>query len=310
MKEIKIYSPATIANISCGFDVLGMALNKPLDKIIMRKSLYPGVRICKIKGANLSKIPNKNIVGVVLNKMLNRLPNNKFGIEVDLYKNIKPGSGIGSSAASAAGAAVGANALLGNPFKPIEIIGFALEGEKLASGKDLHADNVSPAIMGGVTLVRSNNPLEIVSLPCPENLWVSILHPQIEILTSESRKMLGPKITLKNAIKHWGNIGAFVSAVYRQDYPLLGRTIEDFVAEPIRHINIPYFYEVKSKCLNAGALGGGISGSGPSIFMLCENKEIAERVAKCMCSTYNKWNGRYIVYITTVNSNGVQFSFS
>lgn len=310
MNKVHVYSPATIANISCGFDVLGMALNKPLDEIIMRKSHYPGVRICTIQGANLPKIPNKNIVGVVLNKMLNNLPNNKYGIEVDIYKKIKPGSGIGSSAASAAGAAVGANVLFGNPFKLVEVIGFALEGEKLSSGSSPHADNVAPAILGGVTLIRSNNPLDIVSLPSPKNLWITVIHPQIEIKTSEARKMLKEQITLNNAIKHWGNVGAFATAIYRQDYRLLGRTIEDLVAEPIRYINIPFFYEVKSKCKNAGALGGGISGSGPSIFMLSENKEVAERVANCMCSIYNKWNGSYIVYITTVNNNGVKVSFS
>lgn len=309
MKKVIVYSPATIANISCGFDVLGMALNRPLDFMVLRHSPYPGIRICTIKGANLSKIPNKNIVGVVLNRMLNCLPYNKYGIEVDIYKNIKPGSGIGSSAASAAGAAVGANVLFGNPFKTNEIIDFALEGEKLASGTVLHADNISPAIMGGITIVRSNNPLDIIALPSPKNLWVTVIHPQIEIKTSEARKLLKEQISLKNAIKHWGNVGAFAAAIYRKDYPLVGRTLEDLVGEPVRHTNIPFFYEVKSKCKYAGALGGGISGSGPSIFMLSENKETAERVAKCMCSIYNKWDGTSKIYVTTVNKNGVQARF-
>lgn len=309
MKEVQVYSPATIANIACGFDVLGMALNEPGDKMILRKSHFPGVHIYNIQGASLPKLSNRNVVGVVLEKILDNLPNNKYGIEVEIYKNINPGSGIGSSAASAAGAAVGANLLFGNCFNPIEIVRFAIEGESLAAGCR-HADNVAPAIMGGFTLVKSSHPLEIISLPSPKNLWVTILHPQIEIKTSEARKILEPKIFMRDAIRQWGNVGSLVSALYREDYRLLSRSLKDFIVEPLRSPSILKFNELKIQCKKAGALGGGISGSGPSVFMLSEGKEIAMRVADSMNDIYNKLNVIYRIYLSTVNNIGVQSAFT
>lgn len=309
MKEVQVYSPATIANISCGFDVLGMALNEPGDKIVLRKSQFSGVHIYNIQGASLPKLSNKNVVGVVLEKILENIPNNKYGIEVEIYKNINPGSGIGSSAASAAGAAVGANLLFGNNFKTIEIVRFAIEGEFLASGCR-HADNVAPAIMGGFTLVKSSHPLEIISLPSPKNLWVTILHPQIEIKTADARRILEPKIFMRDAIRQWGNVGALVSALYREDYLLLSRSIKDFIVEPQRSPSILKFNELKIECKKVGALGGGISGSGPSVFMLSKGKEIAERVADRMHDIYNKLNLLYRIYISTVNNIGVKTAFT
>lgn len=311
MKEVQVYSPATIANITCGFDVLGMALNYPGDKMVLRKSYYPGVRIINIWGANLPKLSNRNVVGVVLEKILENLPNNKYGIEVEIWKNINPGSGIGSSAASAAGAAVGANLLFGNYFKTIEIVRFAMEGEKLASG-EIHADNVAPAILGGITLVKGSEPLEIISLPSPKNLWVTILHPIKEMNTKEARKILKPNVLMKDAVRQWGNVGALVSAFYREDYRLISRSLKDFIVEPIRARYIDNFYELKFECKKVGALGGGISGSGPSVFMLSEGKEIAKLVASRMHDIYQKSNIniRYKIYISTVNNIGVQSFFT
>jgi len=311
MKEVQVYSPATIANVCCGFDVMGLALNEPVDKMILRKSHYPGVHISNIQGADLSKQPNKNVVGVVLEELLHHLPNNKYGIEVEIYKNIKPGSGIGSSAASAAGAAVGANLLFGKYFKTTDIVQFALIGEKLACGIG-HADNVAPAIMGGFTLVKSYNPLKIISLPSPKKLWVTVIHPQIEIKTSEARKILKKEVLMTDAIKQWGNVGALVSALYREDYSLLGSSLEDFIVEPIRLKLIPAFHELKRECKKVGCLGGGISGSGPSVFMFSEGKEKACSVADCMRYVYNKMDLKidYKIYISTVNNNGVYCSFT
>lgn len=310
MKEVQVYSPATIANISCGFDVLGMALNHPSDKMVLRKSHYPGIHIYNIQGASLPKLSNRNVVGVVLEKILDNIPNNKYGIEVEIYKNINPGSGIGSSAASAAGAAVGANILFGNCFKTIEIVRFAIEGERFASGSR-HVDNVAPAIMGGFTLVKSSHPLEIISLPSPKNLWVTILHPNIEIKTSEARRILEPKVFMIDAIRQWGNVGALVSALYREDYRLISRSLKDFIVEPLRSPSILKFNELKIECKKVGALGGGISGSGPSVFMLSEGKDMAYRVADCMRDIYNKFNLKLNrIYISTVNKIGVKSAFN
>lgn len=310
VKGIKVYSPATIANIACGFDVLGMALNEPVDEMIFRKSYSPGVHICNIKGADLPKQSDKNVVGVVLEKLLHYLPNNKLGIEVDIFKNIKPGSGIGSSAASAAGAAIGANYLFGNYFKTNELLSFAVEGEKFACGTP-HGDNVSPAILGGFTLVKSNekNEIEVVSLPSPKKLWATVIHPQIEIKTSEARKMLKKEVNMKHATIHWGNVGALVSSLYKEDYCLLGKCLEDLIVEPIRSTYIPAFCSLKTKCKKVGALGGSISGSGPSVFMFSESKETAYKVAECMDEIYNGLNIQYKIYVSTVNNSGVKTEF-
>lgn len=308
MKEVHVYSPATVANVACGFDVLGIALNEPKEEIILRKSSNLGVHINNIWGAELSKQSDRNVVGVVLEKILQQIPNNKFGIEVEIYKIVRPGSGIGSSASSAAGAAVGANILLETNFKPIEIIRFALEGESLACGIK-HADNIAPAILGGVTLVKSYFPLEIVSLPSPRNIWATIIHPQIEIKTSDARKLLNKIVSLKDAIRQWGNVGSFVSALYTGDNNLFSRSLEDLIAEPIRSIFIPVFHSLKIECKKVGAIGGGISGSGPSVFMLSEGKETAEKVAKSMSRIYNVLDIDYRIYISTINNTGVQYAF-
>lgn len=303
--KVKVFSPATIANIAGGFDIIGMALNYPVDEMLLRKSHHPGVHINNISGADLPKQSNRNVVGVVLENILHNIPNNKYGIEVEIYKKIRPGSGIGSSAASAAGAAVGANLLFGNYFNTIEIVRLAMEGERLACG-NAHADNISPAIIGGFTLVKSYSPLEIISLPTPKKLWSTVLHPNIEIKTYESRKILNKNLSMKDAIIQWGNIGSFVSALYKEDYCLMRKSLDDFIVEPIRSILIPAFYEIKIECKKVGALGGGISGSGPSIFMFSEGKEIAHRVAERMRDIYNKLAIHYSIYISSVNNKGVQ----
>lgn len=308
MKEVQVYSPATIANISCGFDVIGLALNEPYDVMIFRKSNSHGVHISKIWGADLPKQPDKNVVGVVLEKILQSLSNKKLGIEVEIYKNIKPGSGIGSSAASAAGAAVGANLLLGTDFKPIDLIKFALEGEKLASGCK-HADNVSPAILGGVALVKDSFPLEVVSLPCPNSLWATVVHPNFEIKTSDARLKLKNFISLNNAVRQLGYLGALVSALYREDYSIINGSLEDFIAEPVRSNYIPALHVLKTECKKVGAIGGGISGSGPSVFMLSESREIAEKVAKRMTEIYNALNLIHRTYISTINPTGIKYAF-
>lgn len=309
MKEVHVYSPATIANVACGFDVLGLALNEPVEEMILRKTSCPGIHINNIWGAQLSKQSDRNVVGVVIEKMLQHIPNNKFGIDVDIYKIIRPGSGIGSSASSAAGAAVGANILLETNFKPIEIIRFALEGERLACGIK-HADNVAPAILGGLTLVKSYFPLEIVSLPSPKNIWATIIHPNIEIKTFDARLILNKKVSLKDTIRQLGNVGSFVSALYRGENKLLSKSLEDLIAEPLRSILIPSFNALKIECKKVGAIGGGISGSGPSVFMLSESKEIAEKVARSMSIIYNALAIDHRIYISTINNTGVQYAFN
>lgn len=305
---IKIFSPATIANVSCGFDVIGMALERPVDEIILRKSSHSGIRILNIHGAILSTRPDKNVVGVVLYTMLNQLPNIKYGFEVEIFKNIQPGSGIGSSAASAAGVAVGANLLLGDRFTTTELVQIAMEGERFASGI-AHADNVAPAILGGFTLVRSYHPLDLVELHVPKNLWATVLHPKIEIKTSEAREILKKKVLMSDAIKQWGNVGALIAGLYQENYELISRSMEDVIVEPVRSILIPSFYKLKMECKKAGALGGSISGSGPSVFMLSCGKAKAQYVAKCMDDIYAKLGIDYTIYVSPINSQGIQWEW-
>jgi homoserine kinase len=228
------------------------------------------------------------------------------GFNLTIHKNIKPGSGLGSSAASAAGAVVAANHLLGNIFSKEDLVRFAMNGEKLAGGVK-HADNVSPCIYGGVTLVRSIFPLDIIPLNSP-GLFVTIVHPQIEVRTSDSRQILRKEVLLKDAIKQWGNIGGLITGFMKNDCELIGRSLEDVIVEPVRSILIPGFDEVKSKCKNAGALGGGISGSGPSIFMLSKEEETADKVEAIMKEIYEKIGVDYKTYVTQINPDGVKIA--
>jgi homoserine kinase len=230
--------------------------------------------------------------------------NNTIGFEVGIEKHIKPGSGLGSSAASAAGATVAANYLLGNIFSIDEMIQFAMNGEKLASGVK-HADNVAPCIFGGIRLIRSIHPLDIVSIPAPD-LFVTVVHPQIEVRTSDARQILRQQILLKDAIKQWGNIAGLVAGFLKNDLDLIGRSLEDIIIEPIRSILIPGFDEVKIKCKEAGALGGGISGSGPSVFMLSKDEVTANAVESVMKEVYNRIGIEFNTYVTTINKKGVE----
>ena len=302
MKSITIQSPGTIANLVCGFDVLGLALNNPYDIITLRLIDQPDVRIINKDEYHLPTDAQKNVAGVVLLSMMEKL-DKRCGFELISEKKIKPGSGIGSSAASAAGAAVAANELLGKPFSKEELVQFAMNGEKLASGVK-HADNIAPCIYGGITLVRCIHPLDIVSIPVPE-LYVSVVHPQIEVKTADARQILKKEIQLKDAIKQWGNVAGLVSGFFTKDYELISRSLEDVVIEPLRSILIPGFDEVKKKTREAGALGGGISGSGPSIFMLSKNESTAQQVAMVMQEVYSRLGIIHHTYVTTINQQGI-----
>ena len=303
MKTVTVHSPGTVANLVCGFDILGLALNAPYDVMKVKLLDEPKVIIHNKDNFNLPTEPEKNVAGVVLLSIIERMEN-KFGFEIEIEKHIKPGSGIGSSAASAAGSAVAANHLLGNIFSNDDLVQFAMNGEKLASGVK-HADNIAPCILGGVSLVRCIYPLDIVSIPSPD-LFVTVVHPQIEVRTSDARQILRQQILLKDAIRQWGNIAGLVTGFLKNDLDLIGRSLEDVIIEPVRSILIPGFDEVKNKCKEAGALGGGISGSGPSVFMLSRDEATAKNVESVMKEVYNKIGIDYNTYVTTINKKGVE----
>jgi homoserine kinase len=302
-KKVTVHAPGTVANLVCGFDVLGLCLNEPYD--VMEVSLLDEKKVTIISkdGYKLPTDPAQNTAGAPLIEMLNEIDAN-IGFEVTIQKNIKPGSGIGSSAASAAGAVVAANQLLDNIFSNEDLVRFAMFGEKVATGVK-HADNIAPCIYGGVTLIRSIFPLDIITIPAPD-FYVTVVHPQIEVRTSDARQILRKEVLLKDAIKQWGNIAGLVAGLLKKDAALVGRSLEDVIIEPVRSILIPGFDEVKKGCKEAGALGGGISGSGPSIFMLSENETAAANVEKVMKEVYEKIGISYHSYVTTINQTGVQ----
>lgn len=302
-KAIKVLAPGTVANMVCGFDILGFALNDPSDEMELTLVDKREIVIHPDEEYNLPTDPEKNVAGAALLALLDAV-NEEIGFEVKIKKHIKPGSGIGSSAASAAGAVVAANHLLGNRFNNEELVQFAMFGEKVASGVK-HADNIAPCIYGGVTLIRSIHPLDIIALPSPE-LYVSIVHPQIEVRTADARAILKKQLFLKDAIKQWGNIAGLVAGLVKQDYELIGRSLEDHIIEPVRSILIPGFNDMKQRCKQAGALGGGISGSGPSVFMLSKSETIAKAVEQEMISTYTNLGIDFHTYVTTINNNGIK----
>ena len=335
---IKIKAPATVANMVCGFDILGFAVNNPYDememRLVKRTAEQASITIINVDEYNLPTEPEKNVAGAALLALMEEytansniesslINNNQsafvnatkvqqdkmvdfstMGFEVKINKRIKPGSGVGSSAASSAGAVVGANYLLGNPFSKDDLVRFAMNGEKVASGVK-HADNIAPCIFGGVTLVRSIFPLEIIALPSPA-LFVTIVHPQIEVRTADARSILKQNVQLKDAIKQWGNIAGLVAGLMKGDYELIGRSLEDVIIEPVRSILIPGFDDLKKACKAAGALGGGISGSGPSIFFLSKENATALAIEQEMKKLYEGLGLAHHTYVTTINQEGVQ----
>lgn len=302
--EIRVFCPATIANISCGFDVLGVALHSVGDEMVVRKTTEKGIRITKIEGQDLPMETLQNVAGVAGLALLEK-SDYQGGFEIEIYKKIKAGSGIGSSAASSTGAVWAMNKLLGEPFSTLELVKFAMQGEHLASGV-AHADNVAPALFGGFTLVRSYNPLDIVTIPSPSELYATVIHPQIEVKTSDSRRILKTNITLQDGIKQWGNVGGLVAGLFKEDYDLIGRSLVDHIVEPVRSILIPGFDTVKSTAIEAGALGCGISGSGPSIFSFSKGEQMSKKVGEAIKDVYQKIGVDYDIHVSKINIEGVR----
>lgn len=304
MNEIKLFSPATVANVSCGFDVLGFCLDSVGDEMIIRKINKLGIYITKIEGFNLPFEPALNVAGVSALAMYEAAKPD-CGFEIEIYKKIKPGSGIGSSAASAVGSVFGMNELLGRPFNKTELTAFAIKGEALAS-KCEHADNLAPAIFGGFTLVKSISPLQILEIPSPDDLYATIIHPKIEIKTSEARAILPENVPLSDAITQWANFGSLIHALHTSDYSLIESSLLDVIVEPYRSQLIPYFNDVKHAALQAGALGVGISGSGPSIFSLSQGIETAINVKNAMNKIYSKIDIDFDIHVSKINKQGIK----
>ena len=304
MDYLKIFAPATVANVSCGFDSLGFAVDEIGDEMTFVKTPHKGVEITNITGANLTYNVDKNAASAVVKKMLIEA-NADFGIKLTIHKGFSPGSGLGSSAASAAGAAFGANKLLDDKYSNLELTKFAMFGEEVACGTPI-ADNVAAAIYGGFVLIRSYEPLEIIKLPVPSQLRLVAIHPQIEVRTEDARNVLPKEIALKDAVTQWANVGGLISGLHSKDYNLIGNSLVDIIVEPHRKKLIPYFDDVKTAAIDAGALGAGISGSGPTIFALCKGDENMKNVHDAIEKSYRDKGIDFELFTSKVNQEGIK----
>lgn len=302
MNEITVLAPATVANVVCGFDCLGFCLEEPNDLMTLRLIDEKTIKIRHLDNYNLPIEIEKNVAGKALLAVLEKI-DEPIGFEVEITKRIMPGSGIGSSAASAAGAVVAANKLLGERFSRNELVELAMQGEMVASGAK-HADNIAPCILGGFTLVRSVEPMDVISIDYP-TLFATIIHPQIEIKTSYAREILPKEVPLKSAIRQWSDVGSLIAGLQKGDYDLIARSLQDFIVEPVRKKLIPHFDDLKTESLKAGALGGGISGAGPSVFMFSQTREIAEKVGAKMREIYSQTAIDFNIYVSPINKHGV-----
>ncbi len=305
MKEIKVFAPATVANVVCGFDVLGFAVNEPGDEVVMRLVDEPGVRLLKIIGDG-GKLPldsNKNTVSASVQHYLNHLNRLDIGVEIELHKKMPIGSGLGSSSASTVAGLFAINQLLGNVLTAKELVPFAMKGEELACGFG-HADNVAPALMGGFVLVRSYEPLDLVALPTPDNLFAAIVYPEVNVPTKDARQMMPSKVYLKDAVIQWGNIAGLVSGLFLNDLDLVGRSMQDVLIEPVRSILIPDFEILREIAMQSDAVGFGISGSGPSVFALTKDVETAKKITDLQQKHLSSLNIKSNTYVSSVNAEG------
>ena len=304
-KEIKVFAPASVTNVSCGFDIMGFAIDGPGDELKLKITKKPGIVISKITGDH-GKLPQqveKNTAGASITSLIKYLGFSK-GIEIEIHKKMSLASGLGSSAASAVASVYALNEILGKPLSKQELLPFALEGEKLTCGGAPHADNVSASLYGGFIIVRSLNPLDVINIDVPKDLFCTIVHPDIEIHTGDTRKILKKQILLSDAVQQWGNVASLVAGLLQQDYKLIGRSLQDVIVEPIRSILIPGFNEIKQAALDAGALGCSISGSGPSIFAFSTSKKTAKSIGKEMQTVLSKLDIESDLYISRINKEG------
>lgn len=304
MKTVRAFAPATVANVSCGFDVFGFAVEQPGDEVTLTLAQESGVRIKKIEGdgGRLPLEAEKNTAGVAVVALLKKIGSDQ-GVEIILKKNLPLGSGMGSSAASSVAALVGINHLLGNPFEKKDLLPFAMEAERIACGS-AHADNVAPSLLGGFVLIRGYDPLDVVSIPTPENLYCTLIHPHLELNTQDSRQVLRLNITLKDAIVQWGNIAGLVAGLMKPDFGLISRSLKDVIAEPVRSMLIPGFDRIKEKAVECGALGSGISGSGPTIFALSAEMDTAHAIGKAISQEFDKFRLKSEVFVSRINPRG------
>ena len=305
MKSIKALAPATVANVSCGFDIFGFAVEAPADEVIITLTDSPGVVIKQITGDE-GRLPldSRNTSSVAVQAFLKEIGSDQ-GVEIVLHKKLPLGSGMGSSAASSVAALVAINHLFDNRFTREQLLPFAMEAERIACGS-AHADNVAPSLLGGFVLIRSYAPLDVTKIPTPPGLYCTLVHPHIELKTEDSRRVLKSSIQMKDAITQWGNIAGLVVGLMKPDYSLITRSLQDVIAEPVRSVLIPGFDSIKATSLQHGALGSGISGSGPTIFSLSTDEKTAEKVGEELQRQFVNMKLKSDVFVSRINQTGAR----
>ncbi len=303
--SIQVFAPATVANVVCGFDVLGFAVNEPGDEVIMRVTDKPGITISKITGDNgrLPLDPAKNTVSVSVQHYLKSIERTDIGLDIELHKKMPIGSGLGSSSASTVAGLFAAKTLLGDETDVAKLLPFAMKGEEMACGHG-HADNVAPALMGGFVLIRSYEPLDVIRLPHPKGLYCAIVFPDVDVPTREARQIIRDKIYMKDAVTQWGNIAGLVSGLFMNDIDLIGRSMKDILVEPVRSMLIPDFYKMREMAMEMGAVSFGISGSGPSVFAFTKSEEEAKQIAQKLQKHLAAAGIGSNTYVSDINDRG------
>ena len=299
--SIRVRATASVANVSCGFDCIGYAITKPGDIVTLEQQEKPGLEISMsgIKYESIPVDPENNTAGKAILSLLETLESNQ-GFKVHIEKGIPPGSGIGSSAASAAAAIVGLNELFNKPLNNSELLIHGMAGEVVASG-GLHADNIAPALFGGIVLIRSYQPLDILKLPVPNNLFSTAVLPDLIVNTFDARRILPKLVPLKSAVEQAGNLAGFTLGLHKADFDLLGRSMVDLFAEPVRAKLIPGYKSVRQSAMDAGAIGCGISGSGPTIFALSNSIQRAEKIGVEMVNSFKNSGLKSTAYSTQIH---------
>ncbi|WP_426669654.1 homoserine kinase [Mucilaginibacter sp. McL0603] len=304
-RGVKVFAPATVANVVCGFDVLGFAVNEPGDEVIMRITNKPGIIISKITGDNgrLPLDPAKNTVSVSVQHYLQSIGRTDIGLDIELHKKMPIGSGLGSSSASTVAGLFAAKTLLGDDTDPAKLLPFARKGEEMACGHG-HADNVAPALLGGFVLIRSYDPLDVIRLPHPKDLYCAIVFPDVDVPTREARQIIRNKILMKDAVTQWGNIAGLVSGLFMNDIDLIGRSMKDILVEPVRSMLIPDFYKMREMAMEMGAVSFGISGSGPSVFAFTRDEETARKITQKLQRHLTSIQIGSNTYVSDINDKG------
>lgn len=302
MKAVTVFAPATVANIGCGFDAMGFAFEGIGDIVRMRFIEGNEIKYINLSGVPLPQKNEDNLMTPALYAIMDA-SGERRGVEVKILQKIIPGSGIGSSAAAASAAVYAYNALIGSPFSDEKLVEYAIEGERMSSGS-VHADNVAPCLIGGVVLIRDYHPLDMVRIDSMAPIYVAVVHPHFEVKTIEARAVLKQEIPLKLGIRQWANVGAMVAGLLKGDAALVGRSLHDNVAEPYRKVFIPGYDKLKSDIMAAGALGANISGSGPSVFALCDSLETAREVNEVMERHFVELGIEVDVYASPICKHG------